>query len=83
MQEGSVDAITEGGSSGEAKRDASDLIKYALAHGYDKLIKELQDSAAKANDVVAQMDVSEQKRSIRLLERYGLSTSPQADASCP
>lgn len=69
----SVDAITEGGSSGEAKRDASDLIKYALAYSYKKLVKELKDSAAKANDVVAQMDVSEQKRSIRLLERYGLS----------
>lgn len=69
----SVDAITEGGSSGEAKRDASDLVKYALAHTYKKLVKELNDSAAKANDVVAQMDVSEQKRSIRLLERYGLS----------
>ena len=69
----SVDAITEGGSSGEAKRDASDLMKFALTYGYKALKKELEDAAAKANDIVAQMDISEQKRSIRLLQSYGLS----------
>lgn len=86
MQKSEVDVITEGGSAGEMRRDASEMIKFIAKKGLAKL-KQLEKEAAenplyatqagenesKINDVISRHDLINQKRAIKLLERQGLS----------
>ena len=58
-------------------------MKFALTYGYKALKKELEDAAAKANDIVAQMDISEQKVDSSSTKLWVIACDDrEADASC-